>query len=126
MHKTKLQENAMFADRNFRQSEFRERVTGAILEVLADLPETQRNIFIWNHYRGYQPKQIADILGCSPSEIETTLEAIISILYQRTHSLLVEDPQLDREMELPPSSSSRMTKVVLQQPALELTAFNRK
>ncbi len=38
----------MFADRNFRQSEFRERVTGAILEMLADLAETQRNIFVWN------------------------------------------------------------------------------
>jgi hypothetical protein len=89
----------MFADRNFRQSEFRERVTGAILEMLADLPETQRNIFVWNHYQGYQPKQIAEIIGCSPSEVEATLDALNSILYQRTHSLLVE--QLDAEMELP-------------------------
>jgi hypothetical protein len=91
----------MFADRNFRQSEFREKVTGAILEMLADLPETLRNTFIWSHYRGYRSKQIADILRCSPSEVEATLAALNSILYQRTHSLLVEDPQLDAEMELP-------------------------
>jgi DNA-directed RNA polymerase specialized sigma24 family protein len=103
----------MIAVHNFRQAKFRERVTGAILEMLVDLPETQRNTFIWNHYRGYQPKQIADILRCSPSEIEATLDAINSILYQRTHSLLVEDPQLDTEMDLP-AASSRKAKVALQ------------
>jgi DNA-directed RNA polymerase specialized sigma24 family protein len=91
----------MFAHRNFRQSEFREKVTGAILEMLADLPETLRNTFIWSHYRGYRSKQIADILRCSPSEVEATLAALNSILHQRTHNLLVEDPQLDAEMELP-------------------------
>ena len=36
----------MIAVHNFRQAEFRERVTGAILEMLVDLPETQRNTFI--------------------------------------------------------------------------------
>lgn len=78
---------------NFRQPEFRERVTEAILEMLGDFPETQRNIFIWNHYRGCQPKQIAEILKCSPSEVEATLDAISSILRQRTRSLLEEDLQ---------------------------------
>jgi Sigma-70, region 4 len=98
----------MIAVHNFRQAEFRERVTGAIVEMLADLPETQRKTFIWNHYRGYQPKQIAEILRCSPPEIEATLDAINSILYQRTHSLLVEDPQLEAGMD-PPAASSQQS-----------------
>jgi Sigma-70, region 4 len=89
------------AERNFRQSEFRERVTEAIFEMLADLPETQRNMFVWNHYRGYQPGQIAEILRCSPSEVEATLDGINSILYRRTRSLLKEDPQLDAGTDLP-------------------------
>jgi hypothetical protein len=91
----------VIAERNFRQSEFRERVTEAILEMLADLPETQRNIFVWNHYRGYQPRQIAEILRCSPSEVEATLDGINAILYRRTRSLLKEDPQLDAGTDLP-------------------------
>jgi hypothetical protein len=103
----------MFAHRNLRESEFRERVTGAILEMLAELPETLRNTFIWSHYRGYRSKQIADILRCSPSEVEATLDALNSILYQRAYGLLVEDPQLDSEMELPPPSCG--TTVTLQQ-----------
>src|SRR5262245_25566738 len=90
----------MFAHHNFRESEFREKVTGAILEMVAELPETVRNTFIWNHYHGYQSKQIADILRCSPSEVEATLDALNLILYQRTYSLLVENPQLDAEVEL--------------------------
>jgi Sigma-70, region 4 len=109
------QGSAMIAIHNFRQAEFRERVTRAILEMLADLPEAQRITFLWNHYRGYQPKQIADILGCRPSEIEATLDAINSILHQRTRSLLIE---LDAEMDLP-AASSRKTKVTLQQSVLD-------
>jgi hypothetical protein len=93
----------MLAVHNFRQSEFRERVTAAILEMLARLPETHRNIFVWNHYRGYAPKQIAGILRCSPSEIEVTLGAINAILYQRTRTLL-EDPQSNSETHLPVST----------------------
>jgi Sigma-70, region 4 len=108
----------MIAVHNFRQSEFRERVTEIILEMLADLPETQRSIFVWNHYRGCQPKQIADILRCGPAEIEATLDAINSILCRRTRILLAEDPQLDPEMELP-AASSRKTKLTLQHSVLE-------
>ena len=108
----------MIAVHNFRQAEFRERVTGTILEMLVELPETQRNTFIWKHYRGYQPKQIADILRCSPSEIEATLDTVNSILYQRTHSLIVEDPQPAAEMD-PPAASSRKAKVTLPQSVLE-------
>jgi hypothetical protein len=119
----------MFADRNFTQPEFRERVTGAILEMLADLPETLRNTFIWNHYRGYQPKQIADILRCSPSEVEATLDALNSILYQRTHSLLVEHPQFDAEMELPATflrNDGHPTAVRSRADRVEIIEFNRK
>src|SRR5262245_54993332 len=76
------------------QAEFRERLTEAILEVLAELSETQRNIFVWNHYDSYRPKQIAEILSCSPSEVEAALDATNRILYQRTRSLLKEDPWL--------------------------------
>jgi len=111
----------MIAVHNFRQAEFRERVTGTILEMLVELPETHRNTFIWKHYCGYQPKQIAEILRCNPSEIEATLDAISSILYQRTHSLPVEDPQLDRETD-PPAASSRKAKVTLPQSVLESVA----
>src|SRR5439155_22484223 len=93
------EENPMIAVHNFRQAEFRERVTGTILEMLVELPETQRNTFIWKHYRGYQPRQIAEILRCNPCEIEATLDTVNSILYQRTHSLIVEDPQPAAEMD---------------------------
>jgi len=85
----------------FRHPEFRERVTGAILEMLAHLPEIDRNIFIWKHYRGYHVKQIAEILRCSPPEIEATLGAVNSILYQITRAQLAENPQLDTEINLP-------------------------
>jgi hypothetical protein len=132
MHKQKHARhkgNAMFAYRNFRQFEFREKVTGAILEMLAELPETLRNTFIWNHYRGYRPKQIADILRCSPSEVEATLDALNSILYQRTHSLLVEDPHFDAEMELPATflrNDSHPTAVRSRADRVEIIEFNRK
>ena len=91
----------MIAVHNFRQAEFRERVTGTILEMLVELPETHRNIFIWKHYRGYHVKQIAEILRCSPPEIEATLGAVNPILYQITRAQLAENPQLDTEINLP-------------------------
>jgi DNA-directed RNA polymerase specialized sigma24 family protein len=73
---------------NLRESELREKATVAILEMLADLPETQRNIFVWNHYCGYQPKQIAEMLRWSSPEVEAALDATNSMLYERTRSLL--------------------------------------
>jgi hypothetical protein len=90
----------MLAVHNFRHTEFRQKVTEVILEVLAQLPEDPRNIFIWNHYCGYQPPQIAKILRCSPLEVETTLTMINSILYERTRALLA-DPQPVAEKSLP-------------------------
>jgi hypothetical protein len=100
----------MNAVHNFRQAEFREKVTQAILEVLAQLPEAQRDIFIRNHYYGCSLKEIAGILGCGPSEVETTLGLINSILYQRTRALLTGDPQLDTETSLSASGTSQEAK----------------
>ncbi len=87
--------------RKFRYLEFRERVIDAILGMLAHLPETHRNIFIWSHYRGYQAGQIAEILGWSSPSVEATLGGINSILYQEARALLAEAPQLDTETSLP-------------------------
>jgi DNA-directed RNA polymerase specialized sigma24 family protein len=86
----------MIAVRHLTQSEFRERATAAILRMLADLPDIQRNIFVWNHYCGYQPKQIAEILKCSPQEVEATLNLINSTLYQRTRSLLADRSEVSK------------------------------
>jgi Sigma-70, region 4 len=90
-------EHTMNPVREFRHFEFREKVIGAVLEILATLPETQRNIFIWSHYRGYQTGEIAEILGWSASCVETTLSGINSTLYKRARALFAEDPQLDTE-----------------------------
>lgn len=78
---------------NFRQPEFRERVTQAILGLLTQMPEPERNIFVWTHYRGYSPKQTAELAKCSVSEVEAALHKINSTLYRRTRSLIEQDPQ---------------------------------
>jgi Sigma-70, region 4 len=53
------QGKAMIESNNFRHVGFRNKVTEMILEMLALLPETQRNIFVWRHYRGHPVKEIA-------------------------------------------------------------------
>lgn len=78
---------------NFRQPEFRERVTQAIFGLLAQMPEPERNIFLWTHYRGYSPKQIAELARCSISEVEAALHKLNSTLCRRTRSLIDQDPQ---------------------------------
>jgi hypothetical protein len=108
----------MIALHHFKHAEFRERVVRAILEMLTHLPETQRNIFVWNHYRGYPPEQISAIVKSSPSEVEAMLDEINSILCQRTHSLLDEDVPLEAEMDLP-AAFLRKTKVTRQQCIIE-------
>lgn len=85
---------------NFGHTEFRQKVTEIILDMLARLSEGQRNIFIWNHYCGYQLERIAEILKIAPSEVETTLAMINSILYQKTRALLGGDSQVDTETGL--------------------------
>ena len=91
----------MSSVRKFRHVEFRERVTDAILETLAQLPEADRNIFVWSHYLGYQIGQIADVLGWSSQSVEGRLSSINSILYQKARDLLAEYPQLVTEASLP-------------------------
>ena len=83
----------MMTVHNFKQSGFREKVSEAIMEMLARLSETERNIFVWNHYRNYPPKQIAEILKCSLVDVEVTLDAINAKLYQTARSLADQDPQ---------------------------------
>ena len=73
----------MISVRNFRYAEVREKVAETILEALAQLPEPQRSIFVWNHYYGYRLEQIAEILKWTVSDVETTLGLTNSILYQR-------------------------------------------
>jgi hypothetical protein len=90
----------MIIVRNFRYAEFREKVADTILDALAQLPDAQRSIFVWSHYRGYRPEQIAEILRCSLSEVQTTLRLTSSILYQRTRALLAEDPRVGTEAKL--------------------------
>ena len=72
-------------------TEFRERATQIVLETLARLPETLRNIFVWSHYRGCSVNQIAEMLDWRSPEIEAALDAISSTLYRRTRRLLVQD-----------------------------------
>jgi len=69
--------------------------------MLANLPETDRNIFIWSHYRGYQAGQIAEILGWSSATVEAALGGVNSILYQKALAVLAEDPRLDTETRPP-------------------------
>ena len=78
----------MMVEYNFRQSKFREMVTGAILEMLMHSPEIERKIFVLNHYRGYPPKKIAEVLRFSPFEIHASLDGINALLYKRTRILL--------------------------------------
>jgi len=77
----------VIAFHNLKHAEFREQATFVILETLAHLPETQRNIFVWNHYRGCSVNQITERLDWKSSEIEAMLDGISSTLYQRTRRL---------------------------------------
>ena len=60
----------MTSVQQLRDPEFRERVIDAVLEVLAHLPQMQRNIFIWSHYKGYEAGKIAEILSCNQDHSE--------------------------------------------------------
>jgi hypothetical protein len=100
----------MLAVNRFKHTEFRHKVTEVIFEVLGRLPETQRKIFVWNHYCGYPPPQIAEILSCASTEVETALEVINSTLYQRTLALLAEDPRPNVEERLSDDLPSQETR----------------
>jgi DNA-directed RNA polymerase specialized sigma24 family protein len=74
--------------------EIREKVTSSILHLLATLPEAHKNIFVWKHYYGWPEPQIASRLGCSPSDVENTLQEIRRTLIQRTEAIMLESGSL--------------------------------
>jgi Sigma-70, region 4 len=90
----------MITVRNFRYAELREKVAETILEALAQLPEPQRSIFVWNHYYGYRVEQIAEILKWTVSDVETTLGSTNSMLYQKARALLAGDDRVDTKAKL--------------------------
>ena len=96
----------MITVRNFRYAELREKVAETILEGLAQLPEPQRSIFVWNHYYGYRVEQIAEILKWTVSDVETTLGLTNLMLYKKARGLLVGDDRPDTEAKLSGSAVS--------------------
>lgn len=78
----------MIAVRKLVQPEVREKITATILDTLAQLPETEKNVFIWKHYCGWPVEKIAGVLKCSIAEVDRTLRAINVLLSQQAGALL--------------------------------------
>jgi DNA-directed RNA polymerase specialized sigma24 family protein len=74
--------------------EIREKVTSSIFHLLATLPEAHKNIFAWKHYYGWPEPQIASRLGCSPSDVENTLQEINRTVIRRTEAIMLESGSL--------------------------------
>ncbi len=72
--------------------EFREKVTSSILDLLSNLPEAHKKVFIWKHYRGWKVEEIAVTLKYSKTEVENILRHINSILFEKTGILLMKCP----------------------------------
>ena len=70
--------------------EIREKLTSSILHLLASLPETHRNIFVWKHYCNWSESQIASRLGWSPADVENTLYEIGRTVIQSAEAILLE------------------------------------
>jgi hypothetical protein len=69
----------MIGFHNLKHAEFREQAMLVILETLAHLPETQRNIFVWNHIMVAQ--SIRSLKGwIEVFKIEAMLDGISSTL----------------------------------------------
>jgi DNA-directed RNA polymerase specialized sigma24 family protein len=83
------EDNLMIAVRKLMQPEVREKMAFSILEMLADLPETQKRIFVWKHYCGWSIEEIAGMLKCNQAEVESTLRSISLRLSQKAGALLV-------------------------------------
>ncbi len=79
----------MMALQKMTQPQFRELITISILDVLDQLPEVHKNIFILKHYRGLDVEDIASNLKCSSTDVETALQQVNSALVQRAGALLV-------------------------------------
>src|SRR5262249_47749277 len=75
--------------------DIREKVTSSILHLLASLPETHRNIFVWKHYYGWPDSQIASRLGWSSADVENTLHGISRTVMQRAEAILLESVKLE-------------------------------
>jgi hypothetical protein len=108
----------MIAFHNFKSAEFREKVTEVILETLAHLPETHRNIFVWNHYRGRSVNQIAEMVDWGSPEIEAALDAISSTLCQRTRWLLAQYPQVPKAFQGMRCETAEESKLRKSSPAV--------
>jgi hypothetical protein len=89
-------ENTTNSIPQLRLPEYRERVVDAILEMLADLPEMQRDLFISSHYKGHDIGKIAEILGWENREVETALDTVNAIRYGKTRELLANKHQMER------------------------------
>jgi DNA-directed RNA polymerase specialized sigma24 family protein len=80
--------NVMLAYQKMAEPQFRELITTSILDVLSQLPESHKNIFIWKHYRGLCVEDIASNLKCSSSDVEMALQQVNSALLQKAGALL--------------------------------------
>jgi DNA-directed RNA polymerase specialized sigma24 family protein len=74
--------------------EIREKVTSSILHLLGTLPEAHKNIFVWKHYYGWPEFQIASRLGCSPSDVENTLQEIRRTMIRTMKAIMLESGNL--------------------------------
>jgi len=101
---------------SFKQPAFREKMAQVILQVLGNLPELNRNAFVWNHYYGKTPHQIAEILRCTPSEIEVMLKSIDSMLYSKIQALHAEGSHHDTKLfveDTSQTSAQALTQTII-------------
>ena len=78
----------MIAVRNLMRPEVRQKMTASILDTLARLPDTEKQIFIWKHYCGWPVEKIAGTLKCSVTEVDSTLRATNTLLSEQVGTML--------------------------------------
>ena len=78
----------MEAKNKMTKPEVRRLITASILDLLAHLPESQRNIFIMKHYQGVPEQEIANQYNCSRNEVEDALRQVDFTLIRRAGALL--------------------------------------
>ena len=57
-------------------------------EVLEDLPETQRSVFILNKFEGFKYAEIAEILNISVKTVESRMSKALKVLREKFRHLL--------------------------------------
>ena len=87
--------------------EIREKLTSSILHLLASLPETDKNIFVWKHYYNWPESQIASRLGWSPADVESTLYEIGRSVIQSAEAILLESARSEETTN--PSNGVRVS-----------------